>query len=65
MRNCSSAATQGIVAIVVGDDASKVAFHVYKTLLMEHSEYFRKALRGPWKEAKEQSVVLKVCHPRN
>jgi hypothetical protein len=39
-------------------------FQVYRSLLVRHSEYFRKALAGPWKEAEEQAIILEDVEPR-
>lgn len=36
----------------------KKNYYIHKALLMQHSEYFRKALQGPWKEAEEGVVRL-------
>jgi hypothetical protein len=33
-------------------------YRVHKALLIEHSEYFEKALKGSWKEAEEGVVKL-------
>lgn len=54
--NRSTAATAGIVIVEIGPDAKK--FYVHKALLMHHSEYFKKALSGTWKEAQEGIVRL-------
>jgi hypothetical protein len=40
-----TASTRGIVVVEIGSD--KIKYHVYKALLVHHSEYFRKALNGP------------------
>jgi hypothetical protein len=46
------------VIIEVGDvDPEK--YYVHRALLVHHSEYFRKALQGPWREAEEGVVRLK------
>jgi len=59
--NTSAAATGGVVVVKVGPNS--VQFHVHKPLLMHHSEYFRKALSGSWKEAEENVVTLKDVEP--
>lgn len=51
-----STTTQGIVVVQIGFDREK--YQVHKALLMRHSEHFRKALVGSWKEAMEQVVTL-------
>ncbi|KAJ8111033.1 hypothetical protein OPT61_g6274 [Boeremia exigua] len=43
--------TQGMVIVEIG--TNKIRYSVHKALLIHHSEYFRTALRGPWKEADE------------
>ncbi|KAF1955500.1 hypothetical protein CC80DRAFT_415162 [Byssothecium circinans] len=50
------------MAIVeVGPERKK--FHIHKALLTHHSEYFRKALSGPWIEAQESVVKLSDVDP--
>lgn len=39
-------------------------FQVHKSLLVLYSEYFRKALEGPWKESEEQTITLEDVEPR-
>jgi len=50
-----------MVTIEVGLDARK--YQVHKALLIHHSEYFRNALRGDWKEASEGVVPLVDIEP--
>ena len=45
-----------MVIVEVGD--TKTRYHVHRSLLVEHSEYFKKALNGPWKEAQDGVVTL-------
>ncbi|CAE7193345.1 hypothetical protein HRS9139_08941 [Pyrenophora teres f. teres] len=53
----SVAARDSALAIVkVGAD--KTTYTLYRSLLVEHSEYFKKALTGTWKEAREGVVIL-------
>jgi hypothetical protein len=33
-------------------------YHIHRPLLEKHSEYFKKALNGPWKESQEGAVKL-------
>ena len=33
-------------------------YRVHKSLIAKHSEYFRAASSGPWKEAEDGKVVL-------
>ncbi|KAI4932816.1 hypothetical protein J4E85_003216 [Alternaria conjuncta] len=57
MKRPSEAAQDPIFAIVeVGD--TKTKYHIHRSLLIEHSDYFKKALNGPWKEAQEGVVKL-------
>jgi hypothetical protein len=59
IANRSSCATKdGFVTIEIGDEEPKT-YYIHRALLVHHSEYFRKALQGPWIEAKENRVVLK------
>jgi hypothetical protein len=45
----SIAAREGS-AVVVEVDTTRTECHVRKTLLSEHSEYFKKTLGEPWKK---------------
>ncbi|KAI4652306.1 hypothetical protein J4E93_002505 [Alternaria ventricosa] len=57
MKRPSEAAQEPVFVIVeVGD--TKTRYHVHRSLLVEHSEYFKKALHGPWKEAQDGVVTL-------
>ncbi|KAI4937144.1 uncharacterized protein J4E92_001871 [Alternaria infectoria] len=57
MKRPSEAAQEPVFVIVeVGD--TKTRYHVHRSLLVEHSEYFKKALNGPWKEAQDGVVTL-------
>ncbi|KAJ8112973.1 hypothetical protein OPT61_g4788 [Boeremia exigua] len=47
---------QGVVTVEVGPD--RIKYFVHRTLLEQHSEYFKKALNGPWKEAEDRTVRL-------
>jgi hypothetical protein len=51
----SSAARDEVVAIAIGPE--KKLYHIHKDLFCHHSEYFRTAYNGRWKEA-EDGVVL-------
>ncbi|KAJ4361300.1 hypothetical protein N0V95_002002 [Ascochyta clinopodiicola] len=55
-KRLGAAVRDGVVAIEVGPE--RVKYYVHKALLEEHSEYFKKALSGPWKEAEEKNVCL-------
>ncbi|KAF2625439.1 hypothetical protein BU25DRAFT_345683, partial [Macroventuria anomochaeta] len=50
------------VMVEVGPELKK--YFVHKPLLTSHSEYFRKALQGSWKEAREGTVSLKDVDAR-
>jgi len=54
-RQCS-ALFDTVVLVVVGPQKKK--YYIHKALLVHHSEYFRKALQGSWKEAPEGVVEL-------
>lgn len=41
-----NAAREGIAIVEVG--VSKTRYYVHKSILTRHSEYFERALRGPW-----------------
>lgn len=45
-----------VATIEVGPHRKK--YYIHEALLAHYSEYFRKALRGPWKEAEEGVVRL-------
>jgi hypothetical protein len=45
-----------IAAINVGPDGTK--YYVYKSLVADHSAYFKKALNGAWKGADEGVICL-------
>jgi hypothetical protein len=47
---------EGTVTIEIGPDHEK--YYIHRALLVRHSEYFAKALRGSWKEAQEGIVKL-------
>jgi hypothetical protein len=51
-----SALLAGTVTRVVGP--TRLKYYVHKILLVHHSEYFRNALKWPWKEAKEGVIIL-------
>ncbi|KAF1358717.1 hypothetical protein EJ07DRAFT_122576 [Lizonia empirigonia] len=57
----SSAHADGIVIVKVGPSHRK--YYLHKALVLFHSEYFRKALQGSWKEAQEGVVRLKDVEP--
>ncbi|KAJ4378225.1 hypothetical protein N0V86_005925 [Didymella sp. IMI 355093] len=46
----------GVVTVEVGPE--RVKHFIHKALLEEKSEYFKKALNGPWKEAEDKVVFL-------
>jgi hypothetical protein len=46
----------GVVTVEVGPE--RVKHLVHKALLEENSEYFKKALNGPWKEAEDKVLCL-------
>ncbi|KAJ8111028.1 hypothetical protein OPT61_g6273 [Boeremia exigua] len=50
------AQADGMVTVEIGPDRKKYCLH--KALVTHHSEYFRKALHGPWVEAQEGVVKL-------
>ncbi|KAF2788104.1 hypothetical protein K505DRAFT_342376 [Melanomma pulvis-pyrius CBS 109.77] len=58
----SVAVLEGTVIVEVGPEHKK--YHVHKDLLTYHSEYFNKALNGPWKENEERLVTLDDIEPR-
>jgi hypothetical protein len=60
-KSRSQATSSGIVVLKVGPNQK--AYHVHKALLTHHSEYFLKALEGPWKEAEERTVTLEDVEP--
>jgi hypothetical protein len=56
--DCSAAAREGFMATVVLEPQN-TEYKVHKALLIDTSDYFKKALEGPWKEAEEQTVIVK------
>jgi hypothetical protein len=56
--NCSAAAREGVMATVVLEPQN-IEYKIHRTLLINTSEYFEKALTGPWKEAEERTVRIK------
>jgi hypothetical protein len=50
-----------MVTVEVGPKRQK--YHVHKALVTRHSDFFEKALTGPWKEADERVVRLPNIHP--
>jgi hypothetical protein len=53
----STATKEGFVVLEVGPQ--KQHYHLHKALLVHHSDYFRSAMNGSWKEAKEKVISLK------
>ncbi|KAF2035581.1 hypothetical protein EK21DRAFT_84622 [Setomelanomma holmii] len=47
---------EGLVTVEIGPDLKQ--FYIHKALLVRHSEYFAKALPGPWIEAQENVITL-------
>lgn len=45
-----------IVKVEVGPD--RIQYSVHPSLLTYHSEYFRRALNGSWKEAEDRIIKL-------
>ncbi|KAI4684695.1 uncharacterized protein J4E88_004136 [Alternaria novae-zelandiae] len=52
----SIAAKEGFVVLEIGPQ--KQHYHVHKALLTHHSEYFRNAFNGSWKESDDKLVTL-------
>lgn len=46
-----------VVRIDVGEE-NPVTFHVHESIICGSSEYFKRALNGPWRESKERRVVF-------
>jgi hypothetical protein len=57
----STVVGEGVVVLKVGPDQKQ--YHIHKALLVHHSEYFRKALNGPWKKATERVIKLEDVEP--
>jgi hypothetical protein len=47
-----------MVKLVIGPDHAKKTFTVHKELLCYHSEYFRNAFNGDWRESDEKAIRL-------
>jgi hypothetical protein len=56
------AARGGLVTIAVGPESVKYVVH--RAVITEESEYFKKALKGPWKEAEQGIVRLEDVEPK-
>jgi len=54
----SQFASAKIVIVEVGLGAGAKKYSLHKDALTAHSDYFRKALQGPWKESQERVVRL-------
>ncbi|KAH4107729.1 hypothetical protein HBI56_169460 [Parastagonospora nodorum] len=55
------ALSESIVTVEIGPDQKK--YYVHKALLVHHSEYFKRALRGAWKEAHKDLVTIEDVEP--
>jgi hypothetical protein len=53
----STATKEGFVVLEVGPQ--KQHYHLHKALLVHHSDYFRSAMNGSWKEAEDKLISLK------
>jgi hypothetical protein len=53
----STATKEGFVVLEVGPQ--KQHYHLHKALLVHHSDYFRSAMNGSWKEAEDELISLK------
>jgi len=51
-----------MITIDVGPDHQK--YRIYKELISYYSEYFRNALKKPWKEADDRIVELPDIEPQ-
>lgn len=54
----SATAREGVMATVVLEPQN-TEYKVHQALLIDVSEYFKKALTGPWTEAEERTVKIK------
>ena len=55
---CRAAAREGAMATVVLEPQN-TEYTIHRALLIDKSEFFKKALEGPWKEAEERTVKIK------
>jgi hypothetical protein len=60
-NNSTALRSEGIVTVEVGKEHVKYPLH--KSVLVYHSEYFARALNGPWTEAEDRKVVLEDLEP--
>lgn len=44
--------------MIVEVGPKRTQYHIHHVLLMQHSEIFEKALKGPWQEAEKGIVKL-------
>jgi hypothetical protein len=64
INNFSVTARQGPVQnVVIEVGPNHTQYHLPKTLLTHYSEYFDKALNGPWKESSGEPIKLDVVSP--
>ncbi|KAH3964080.1 hypothetical protein HBI73_034740 [Parastagonospora nodorum] len=52
---------EGTITLEIGPN--RVEYHVHKALLVYHSEYFQRALEGPWKETENGVFTLIDVQP--
>lgn len=53
--SCSDAAREGgFVTVII----EQTEYKVHKLLLAQHSEYFKRALNGSWRESEEGRIPL-------
>ncbi|KAF2122120.1 hypothetical protein BDV96DRAFT_594046 [Lophiotrema nucula] len=52
-----------IVKLVVGGGDNQKRFSAHSSVLVARSDFFKKCLSGPWKEATDQVVTLPDDHP--
>lgn len=60
-HNISTTLRGDLVTVKVGPIGK--TYTVHKALLVHHSGYFRKALKGSWQEAKEGTITLSDVEP--
>lgn len=53
---CSTLMRDDVVRLEIGPDL--VEYFVHPGLLIHHSDYFKRALNGDWKEAAEKGIKL-------
>ncbi|KAH3910772.1 hypothetical protein HBI56_188370 [Parastagonospora nodorum] len=61
--SAASYVTTPIIRVIVGEAELPREFFVHKRLICARSEFFKNAMKEPWKEAEEHKVTLSEAEP--